>query len=163
IGTVIALLILLAVFGAVGASLLPLGLSLLAIVVALGAVGPLGLWVHFTFTITKLGSVIGLGRPHDLNLFLLSPLPGGRRVRPGETRRDRGRRRDGQPGGAVQRHDRGPGAARHADRAQQHVPQPRLRRHPGRDRGGGRGADPAPGPARAARRPDRTRPGLPAP
>src|SRR5215469_14263785 len=72
IGTVIALLILLAVFGAVAASLLPLGLSLLAIVVALGAIGLLGLWFHFTFTITNMVSMMGLAVAIDYSLFILS-------------------------------------------------------------------------------------------
>jgi putative drug exporter of the RND superfamily len=72
IGTIIALLVLLAVFGAVVASLLPLGLGLVAIVVALGAVGLLGLWFHFTFTVTNMVSMMGLAVAIDYSLFIVS-------------------------------------------------------------------------------------------
>jgi putative drug exporter of the RND superfamily len=72
IGTVIAPLILLAVFGALVASLLPLGLSLVAILVALGAIGLLGLWFHFTFTVTNTVSMMGLAVAIDYSLFILS-------------------------------------------------------------------------------------------
>lgn len=72
IGTVIALLVLLAVFGALVASLLPLGLSVVAIVVALGAIGLLGLWFHFTFTVTNMVSMMGLAVAIDYSLFIVS-------------------------------------------------------------------------------------------
>jgi len=72
IGTVIALLVLLAVFGAAVAALLPLGLGAVAIVLALGAVGLLGLRFHFTFTVTNMVSMMGLAVAIDYSLFIVS-------------------------------------------------------------------------------------------
>jgi putative drug exporter of the RND superfamily len=72
IGTGIALLVLLAVFGALVASLLPLGLGVVAIVVAMGAVGLLGLAFHFTFTVTNMVSMMGLAVAIDYSLFIVS-------------------------------------------------------------------------------------------
>jgi RND superfamily putative drug exporter len=72
IGTGIALLVLLAVFGALVASLLPLGLGVVAIVVAMGAVGLLGLVFHFTFTVTNMVSMMGLAVAIDYSLFIVS-------------------------------------------------------------------------------------------
>jgi RND superfamily putative drug exporter len=72
IGTGIALLVLLAVFGALVASLLPLGLGLLAIAVAMGAVGLLGLAFHLTFTVTNMVSMMGLAVAIDYSLFIVS-------------------------------------------------------------------------------------------
>ena len=72
IGTGIALLVLLAVFGALVASLLPLGLGAVAIVVAMGAVGLLGLMFHFTFTVTNMVSMMGLAVAIDYSLFIVS-------------------------------------------------------------------------------------------
>jgi putative drug exporter of the RND superfamily len=72
IGAGIALVVLLAVFGALVASLLPLGLGLVAIVVALGAVGLLGLLFHFTFTVTNMVSMMGLAVAIDYSLFIVS-------------------------------------------------------------------------------------------
>src|SRR5215467_36153 len=72
IGAGIALLILLAVFGALVASLLPLGLGVVAIVVALGAVGLIGLAFHLTFTVTNMVSMMGLAVAIDYSLFIVS-------------------------------------------------------------------------------------------
>jgi putative drug exporter of the RND superfamily len=72
IGTVIALLVLLAVFGALVAALLPLGLGAVAIVLALGAIGLLGLRFHFTFTVTNMVSMMGLAVAIDYSLFIVS-------------------------------------------------------------------------------------------
>src|SRR5215472_3535236 len=72
IGTGIALLVLLAVFGALVASLLPLGLGMVAILVAMGAVGLLGLAFHFTFTVTNMVSMMGLAVAIDYSLFIVS-------------------------------------------------------------------------------------------
>src|SRR5215470_7855498 len=72
IGAGIALLILLAVFGALVASLLPLGLGAVAIVVALGAVGLIGLAFHLTFTVTNMVSMMGLAVAIDYSLFIVS-------------------------------------------------------------------------------------------
>jgi putative drug exporter of the RND superfamily len=72
IGAGVALLILLAVFGALVASLLPLGLGVVAIVVALGAVGLLGLAFHLTFTVTNMISMMGLAVAIDYSLFIVS-------------------------------------------------------------------------------------------
>src|SRR5215472_16275785 len=72
IGTGIALLVLLAVFGALVASLLPLGLGVVAIAVAMGAVGLLGLAFHLTFTVTNMVSMMGLAVAIDYSLFIVS-------------------------------------------------------------------------------------------
>jgi RND superfamily putative drug exporter len=72
IGAGIALLILLAVFGALVASLLPLGLGAVAIVVALGAVGLIGLAFHLTFTVENMISMMGLAVAIDYSLFIVS-------------------------------------------------------------------------------------------
>jgi RND superfamily putative drug exporter len=72
IGAGIALLILLAVFGALVASLLPLGLGVVAIVVALGAVGLIGLAFHLTFTVENMISMMGLAVAIDYSLFIVS-------------------------------------------------------------------------------------------
>ena len=72
IGAGIALLVLLAVFGALVASLLPLGLGVVAIVVAMGAVGLLGLAFHLTFTVTNMVSMMGLAVAIDYSLFIVS-------------------------------------------------------------------------------------------
>jgi putative drug exporter of the RND superfamily len=72
IGVVAALVVLLAVFGAVVASLLPLGLGVVAIAVAMGAVGLLGLAFHLTFTVTNMVSMMGLAVAIDYSLFIVS-------------------------------------------------------------------------------------------
>jgi len=72
IGIVVALLVLLAVFGAVVASLLPLGLGVVAIAVAMGAVGLLGLAFHLAFTVTNMVSMMGLAVAIDYSLFIVS-------------------------------------------------------------------------------------------
>jgi putative drug exporter of the RND superfamily len=72
IGIGIALLVLLAVFGALVASLLPLGLGVVAIAVAMGAVGLLGLAFHLTFTVTNMVSMMGLAVAIDYSLFIVS-------------------------------------------------------------------------------------------
>src|SRR5215472_7794725 len=72
IGIGIALLVLIAVFGALVASLLPLGLGMVAMTVAMGAVGLLGLAFHFTFTVTNMVSMMGLAVAIDYSLFIVS-------------------------------------------------------------------------------------------
>jgi putative drug exporter of the RND superfamily len=72
IGAGIALVILLAVFGALVASLLPLGLGGVAILVALGAVGLIGLAFHLTFTVENMISMMGLAVAIDYSLFIVS-------------------------------------------------------------------------------------------
>jgi RND superfamily putative drug exporter len=72
IGIGAALVVLLMVFGAVVASLLPLSLGLVAIGVAMGEVGVLGLVFHFTFTVTNMVSMMGLAVAIDYSLFIVS-------------------------------------------------------------------------------------------
>lgn len=72
IGIGTALLVLLVVFGAVVASLLPLSLGIVAIVVAMGEVGLFGLVFHFTFTVTNMVSMMGLAVAIDYSLFIVS-------------------------------------------------------------------------------------------
>jgi RND superfamily putative drug exporter len=80
IGIGIALLVLLAVFGALVASLLPLGLGLVAIAVAMGVVGLLGLAFHLTFTVTNMVSMMGLAVAIDYSLFIVSRYREERRI-----------------------------------------------------------------------------------
>ena len=72
IGVGIALLVLLGVLCTLVASLLPLGLGAVAIAVAMGAVGLLGLAFHLTFTVTNMVSMMGLAVAIDYSLFIVS-------------------------------------------------------------------------------------------
>jgi uncharacterized membrane protein YdfJ with MMPL/SSD domain len=81
IGIGAALLVLLVVFGAVVASLLPLSLGIVAIAVAMGEVGLFGLVFHFTFTVSNMVSMMGLAVAIDYSLFIVSRYREERRAR----------------------------------------------------------------------------------
>ena len=71
-GIPIALIILLALFGAVVATLLPLGLAIVAIVLALAAVGIIGQAFELIFFVTMMITMIGLAVGIDYSLLIVS-------------------------------------------------------------------------------------------
>src|SRR6266508_2328701 len=72
IGIVAALAILIVVFGAVAAAVLPVVLAVMAIVVALGLVSLLGLAFDLSFFVTNMITMIGLAVGIDYSLFTVS-------------------------------------------------------------------------------------------
>ena len=72
IGVPVALIILLALFGAVVATLLPLGLAIVAIVIALAAVGIIGQSFELIFFVNMMITMIGLAVGIDYSLLIVS-------------------------------------------------------------------------------------------
>ena len=72
IGIPVALIILLALFGAVVATLLPLGLAIVAILLALAAVGIIGQAFELIFFVTMMITMIGLAVGIDYSLLIVS-------------------------------------------------------------------------------------------
>src|SRR5512132_2576059 len=72
IGIVAALVILIVVFGAVAAAVVPIVLAIMSIVVALGLVSLLGLAFDLSFFITNMVTMIGLAVGIDSSLFIVS-------------------------------------------------------------------------------------------
>ena len=72
IGIPVALLILLALFGAVVASLIPLGLGIVSIVIALGIAALIGQAFELVFFVTLMITMIGLAVGIDYSLFIVS-------------------------------------------------------------------------------------------
>ncbi len=72
IGIPVALIILLTLFGSVVATLLPLGLAIVAIVLALGAVGIIGQFFELVFFVTMMITMIGLAVGIDYSLLIVS-------------------------------------------------------------------------------------------
>ena len=72
IGIPVALIILLALFGAVVATLLPLGLAIVAIIIALAAVGIIGQAFELIFFVTMMITMIGLAVGIDYSLLIVS-------------------------------------------------------------------------------------------
>ena len=72
VGIPVALIILLALFGAVVATLLPLGLAIVAIVLALAAVGVIGQSFELIFFVTMMITMIGLAVGIDYSLLIVS-------------------------------------------------------------------------------------------
>ena len=71
-GVPIALIILLLLFGAVAATLLPLGMAIVAIAVALAAVGVIGQAFELIFFVTMMITMIGLAVGIDYSLLIVS-------------------------------------------------------------------------------------------
>ncbi|MCI0768926.1 MAG: MMPL family transporter [Chloroflexi bacterium] len=71
IGIVIALIILIAVFGTIAAALLPLLLAAVAIVMALGLAAVVGQFIELSFFITTMIVMIGLAVGIDYSLFIV--------------------------------------------------------------------------------------------
>ncbi|HEU4398073.1 MAG TPA: MMPL family transporter [Actinomycetota bacterium] len=72
IGIVVALVVLVAVFGAIVAALLPIGLAVLAIAAAIGMVAVIGLVFDFSFFVTNMITMMGLAVTIDYSLFIVS-------------------------------------------------------------------------------------------
>ena len=72
IGLPVALLILLVLFGSVVAALLPIGLALTAIVIAVGMVALIGQVFQLVFFVTMMVSMIGLAVGIDYSLLIVS-------------------------------------------------------------------------------------------
>ncbi len=72
LGVPLALVILVMVFGAIAAALLPLGLAVLAILLALGATALLGQAFQFAFFVTNMITMMGLAVGIDYSLFIVS-------------------------------------------------------------------------------------------
>ncbi len=72
VGVPVALLILLALFGAVVAALIPIGLAIVAIVIALGFVAVIGQVFDLVFFVTLMITMIGLAVGIDYSLFIIS-------------------------------------------------------------------------------------------
>ncbi len=72
VGILVALLILLALFGAVVAALIPIGLAIVAIVIALGFVAIIGQVFDLVFFVTLMITMIGLAVGIDYSLFIIS-------------------------------------------------------------------------------------------
>ena len=77
VGIPVALLILLALFGAVVAALIPIGLAIVAIVIALGIVAVIGQFFDLVFFVTLMITMIGLAVGIDYSLFIISRFRGG--------------------------------------------------------------------------------------
>ena len=84
-GIPVALLILLTLFGSVVATMLPLGLAIVAIALALGAVGVIGQFFELILFVTMMITMIGLAVGIDYSLLIVSrfreELDGGLEVR----------------------------------------------------------------------------------
>jgi RND superfamily putative drug exporter len=72
VGVPVALLILLVLFGAVVAALVPIGLAIVAIVIALGIVAVIGQFFDLVFFVTLMITMIGLAVGIDYSLFVIS-------------------------------------------------------------------------------------------
>ncbi|HEX6329791.1 MAG TPA: MMPL family transporter [Actinomycetota bacterium] len=72
IGLVTALVVLVVVFGAIVAGLVPIILAIFAISVALGVVGLIGNWWSWTFFVPQMISMMGLAVGIDYSLFIVS-------------------------------------------------------------------------------------------
>ena len=72
VGIPVALIILLALFGAVVATLLPLGLAIVAIILALAAVSVIGQAFELIFFVTMMITMIGLAVGIDYSLLIVS-------------------------------------------------------------------------------------------
>ena len=71
-GIPVALIILLTLFGSIVATMLPLGLAVVAIVLALGAVGIIGQFFELIFFVTMMITMIGLAVGIDYSLLIVS-------------------------------------------------------------------------------------------
>ena len=72
IGIMVALVVLVIVFGAIVAALVPVGMGIAAIAIALGIVALVGQIVQFNLFVTNIISMIGLAVGIDYSLFIVS-------------------------------------------------------------------------------------------
>ena len=141
IGVPVALIILLALFGAVAATLLPLGLAIVAIAIALAAVAVIGQAFELLFFVTMMITMIGLAVGIDYSLLIVSRFR--EEMDRGLDTREAVERAGGTAGphGAVQRNDRGAGPDRHAHCPRIILPVPWAGGYPGDYRRSGRHVD----------------------
>ena len=71
-GILAALIVLIVVFGAVVAALLPISLAVVSIIVALGSVALIGQTMDFSFFVTNMITMMGLAVGIDYSLFIVS-------------------------------------------------------------------------------------------
>lgn len=71
-GILIALIVLVAVFGAVVAGLVPIAIGIASITIAVGIVAVVGRFVDFSFFVTNMLTMMGLAVGIDYSLFILS-------------------------------------------------------------------------------------------
>ena len=131
IGILVAIVVLIIVFGSLLAGVTPIIMGIFAICMALGLVGLIGKFWHFSFFVPNLISMMGLAVGIDYSLFIVS------RYR---EERARGRDKleaighvggDREPGRLLQRADRRARPRRHAVGADHDLPRARRRRDPG--------------------------------
>ena len=72
IGIMVALIVLVVVFGAIVAALVPIGMAIVAIGIALGITALVGQMVEFNLFVTNIISMIGLAVGIDYSLFIVS-------------------------------------------------------------------------------------------
>jgi RND superfamily putative drug exporter len=72
IGIMVALIVLVVVFGAIVAALVPIGMAIVAIAIALGITALVGQIVEFNLFVTNIISMIGLAVGIDYSLFIVS-------------------------------------------------------------------------------------------
>jgi RND superfamily putative drug exporter len=71
-GVIVALVILLLVFGSAVAAAIPIILGIIDISIALGVIAVLGRFFHFSFVVTNMVTMIGLAVGIDYSLFIVS-------------------------------------------------------------------------------------------
>ena len=136
-----ALIILLLVFGAVVAGLVPLLMAIVSIIVALGLSALLAQQFELSVFLVNMLTGMGLALGIDYSLFVVSRYREERAQGRARTGGDRGLGRHREPGGAVQRQRLCRRHVRDAARPQLDHAQPRGGSDPRRDRLRGRGAD----------------------
>ncbi len=141
----IVLVVLFVVFGTLGAAMLPIVLSLVSIVVALGVAAVVGIWMPLNFAIENIVAMLGLALGVDHALFVAYRYSEERQK---GLRQDRGHRQvrgHGRPRHLLRRPDSRGGAPGHLHGPLQHAQEPG---HGGHHRGGRHRAGldhPAPG------------------
>ena len=147
-----ALIVLVLVFGAVVAGLIPLLMAIVSIIVALGLTALLSLEFGLSIFIVNMITGMGLALGIDYSLFIVSRYREERGGGRAQTRRDHRLGSDREPRRPLQRHRLRGRDVRDADRAELDHAEPRRGRDPRRDRIGADGIDAPAGAARVDRR-----------
>ena len=125
---------LIVVFGSIVAAVLPIVMALFAIMVALGLVALVGQLFSFNLFVENMVTMIGLAVGIDYSLFIVSRYREERKKGFAKLDAIGAAGRDGEPRRLLQRPDRRPRAARHADHPGLDLPRARRRRDPRHDR-----------------------------
>ena len=149
IGVGVAMLVLILVFGAIVASVVPLLLAIVSIAVALGPTTLVGSAFELSFFVVNMLVMMGLAVGIDYALFIVSRFREERARGLDKVEAIGDGRLDCQPRRLLQRRHRRARAHRHADRANDDLHESRDRRDSGRLRLGDRGADAVAGGAAA--------------